>query len=356
LYFQESLAHQICDLINVSWKIWLAVFIAVIPIAITKSVYPMDSETAKKEMSSYVNWYLIVTLLLTALTGLTVFQISRLRKRLLTAVDGLISFQGSGSTISSEDEDSQHEDSEDSDDHLSDMEKRFPKWCQFLADCLQFLSLSLCFCLGSYILHLLHNLGYYGDYLTFHQAVYHVIFILVFIGSLLLLFPLALVEITSVQAFVVPDEDVLATITTLVRDARQDLALIGGELRDMAQTAGYTDEEGPRSAEAWAVEKLTETNGGDPTIMRMQFKHVCTQIGVKLQVYRALGVFDLVDNEHAAQLDRGNSLGLKVKNCCEDFVDVQISVEELVDSAFRSAVEAVMSTRSRATRSETIHA
>jgi hypothetical protein len=358
LYFQESLAHQICDLINVSWKIWLAVFVAVIPIAIVKTVSGMDSENAKTEMGAYVNWYLFFTLLLTALTGLTIFQISRLRKRLMVAVNGLISFQGSGSTISDgdADEESQREDSEDSDDHLSDIEKAFPWWCQFLADCLQFLSLSLCFCLGSYVLHLIHNLGYYGDYLTVHKAVYHLIFILVFVVSLLVLFPFALVELTSIQAFVVPDEDVLTTITTIVRDARQDLALIADELRDMARTAGYVDEEGPRSAEAWAVQKLTETNGGDPTIMRMQFKDVCAQIGIKLQTYRALGVFDLVDNEHAAKLDRGDSLGLKVKNCCEDFVDVQISVEELVDSAFRSAVEAVMSTRSRATRSETIHA
>merc|ERR1712107_249220 len=110
----------------------------------------------------------------------------------------------------------------------------------------------------------------------------------------------------------------------------------GDELRDMARKAGYAYEKGPRSAEAWAVQKLTEINGGDPTIMRMQFNQVCSGIGIKLQAYRALGVFDLVDNEHAAKLDRGNSLCLKVKNCCEDFVDVQVSVEELVDSAFRS--------------------
>merc|ERR1712060_113458 len=89
-----------------------------------------------------------------------------------------------------------------------------------------FESLIVCFLLGMYVMHLTYNLKTYKTEMGAAVWMYHVGFLVPLLVSLVVLFPLGLVELTSIQAFTTPDMEMLHTICDEVRQAHMDLCLI----------------------------------------------------------------------------------------------------------------------------------
>ncbi|CAK0810418.1 unnamed protein product [Prorocentrum cordatum] len=222
------------------------------------------------------------------------------------------------------DEDSEDEDS-DADD-LDDVEEPLQWWSDFMAWLMQFESLSVCFLLGMYVMHLTYNLKVYKDELSYDVWWYHLGFLVPLLFSLLVLFPLGLVELTTVQAFSAPDQEVLHTIVSEVRQAHTDLVFIQNKVTGLTQ------------GKAKAL--LLNANGGDDTVKRMDLMSLLVSIDVHLTKERALGVFDLVDQEHDdTGVTRGKTMKLKVKNCLEDAIDTQVPIDDLLDSARKAKMD-----------------
>ncbi|CAK0893908.1 unnamed protein product [Prorocentrum cordatum] len=57
MYFQESLAHQICDLINITWVTWLVSFIFLLPMVVYKGFIAADAA----KTPAYINGFLFTT-------------------------------------------------------------------------------------------------------------------------------------------------------------------------------------------------------------------------------------------------------------------------------------------------------
>jgi len=185
--------------------------------------------------------------------------------------------------------------------------------------------------LGMYVMHIMYNLKKSSTDLDYPVWVYHASFLVPLLGSLLFLFPLGLVELTSIQAFTTPDMEMLHTICDEVRQAHTDLCFI------REKVVGYSSAK-KDEAIAWATERLLEENG-DRTITRSDMQRVLLAIDVRLPMLRALKVFDLVDQEHEAKSDDEEDVLLKVKNCFEDATDKQIPIVDLLDSAFKAQMD-----------------
>lgn len=320
MYFQESLAHQICDLINITWVTWLVTFIALLPMVLYKGFVVEDPAS----LQAYVNGFLITTWAFGMLTLVTVLKIRQLRGKLYRSVDGYLRERRPAEM----DADSEDE----SVSQLEEVEEDMHWWSEFLAGLMQFESLIVCFLLGMYVMHLSYNLKTYKAEMGAAVWMYHVGFLVPLLVSLVVLFPLGLVELTSIQAFTTPDMEMLHTICDEVRQAHMDLCLIRDRI-----LSHPSSKMGPGAIE-WAKEKLLEENG-DHTITRSDMQRVLLAIDVRLPMERALKVFDLVDQEHEARDNEEKSFMLKVKNCCEDTVDHQVPIDDLLDSAFKAQMD-----------------
>ncbi|CAK0893907.1 unnamed protein product [Prorocentrum cordatum] len=205
-------------------------------------------------------------------------------------------------------------------------------WSDFMAWLMQFESLAVCFLLGMYVMHLTYNLKIYNDDLSYPALWYHLGFLVPLLFSLVVLFPLGLVELTTVQAFSAPDQEVLHTIISEVRQAHTDLVFIQHQVTGLGSSSTET-------SEGRAKALLLHANGGDDTVKRMDLMGLLVSIDVHLTKERALGVFDLVDQEHEAGVTRSKSLVLKVKNCLEDAIDIQVPIDDLLDSARKAKMD-----------------
>jgi hypothetical protein len=329
MYFQESLAHQICDLINITWVTWLVTFIVLLPMVFYKSFVGTDPAKTKVQVNGYINGYLFTTWCFSLLTLATVVIIRVQRGKLYAAVDRYLK-------TNRPDEVNSDSEGEDSDlDDLESIEEKMRWWSDFSAWLMQFLSLIDCFLLGMYVMHITFNLQYYEKkgYVEYPVWWYHVGFLVPLLVSLVVLFPLGLVELTSIQAFSTPDQDVLHTIVSEVRQAHTDLCFIQNKI--MSQGGSSTE-----AAQARAKALLLKANDDDDTVKRMDLMSLLVSIDVHLTTQRALAVFDLVDQEHEARGDtRNKSLALRVKNCFEDAIDVQVPIDDLLDSALKATMD-----------------
>jgi len=315
MYFQESLAHQICDLINITWVTWLVSFLLLLPMVFYKIFIATDAA----KTPAYINGFLFTTFFFCLLTLATVVKIRLLRGKLYVAVNRYLKTHRPDEM----DEDSEDEDSDV--DDLDDVEEPLQWWSDFMAWLMQFESLSVCFLLGMYVMHLTYNLKIYKDELSYGVWWYHLGFLVPLLFSLFVLFPLGLVELTTVQAFSAPDQEVLHTIVSEVRQAHTDLVFIQNKITGLTQGKAKT--------------LLLNANGGDDTVKRMDLMSLLVSIDVHLTKERALGVFDLVDQEHEAKSDEEEDVLLKVKNCFEDATDKQIPIVDLLDSAFKAQMD-----------------
>jgi len=323
LYFQESLAHQICDLINITWVTWLVTFIVLLPMVVYKGFLVTDAA----KTAAYINGFLFTTWFFLLLTLATVIQIRLLRGKLYAAVDGYLK----ATRVDEVDEDSEDEDN-DTDD-LEVVDKSMEWWSDFLAWLMQFESLCICFILGMYVMHLSYNLKVYGHDLSYPVLWYHLGFLLPLLLSLVVLFPLGLVELTSIQAFSAPDQEVLHTIIAETRQAHTDLVFIQSKIMSLGSSKTEAAQEKARTI-------LINANGGDDTVKRMDMIDLLVSIDVHLTKQRSLAVFDLVDQEHEATgVTRNNTVALKVKNCLEDAIDRQVPIDDLLDSAARATMD-----------------
>jgi len=317
MYFQESLSHQICDIINITWVTWLVTFIVLLPVVVYKSFIATDHAKA----SAYINGFLFTTWFFCLLTLATVVKIRLLRGKLYNALDGYLKTHRPDEV----DEDSEDEDSDAED--LADVEQPMQWWSEFMAWLMQFESLIVCFLLGMYVMHLTYNLKIYKDDLSYPALWYHLGFLLPLLFSLFVLFPLGLVELTTVQAFSAPDQEVLHTIISEVRQAHTDLVFIQNKITGLGG-AGQ------------AKTLLLNANDGDDTVKRMDLMSILVSLDVHLTKGRALGVFDLVDQEHEATgVTRNKSMVLKVRNCLEDAIDTQVPIDDLLDSALKAKMD-----------------
>ncbi|CAK0874898.1 unnamed protein product [Prorocentrum cordatum] len=316
MYFQESLAHQICDLINITWVTWLVSFLLLLPMVFYKIFIATDAA----KTPAYINGFLFTTIFFCLLTLATVVKIRLLRGKLYVAVNRYLKTHRPDEM----DEDSEDEDSDV--DDLDDVEEPLQWWSDFMAWLMQFESLSVCFLLGMYVMHLTYNLKVYKDELSYGVWWYHLGFLAPLLFSLLVLFPLGLVELTTVQAFSAPDQEVLHTIVSEVRQAHTDLVFIQNKVTGLTQGKAKT--------------LLLNANGGDDTVKRMDLMSLLVSIDVHLTKERALGIFDLVDQEHeATNVSRGKTMQLKVRNCLEDAIDTQVPIDDLLDSARKAKMD-----------------
>jgi hypothetical protein len=329
MYFQESLAHQICDLINITWVTWLVTFIVLLPMVFYKSFVGTDPAKTKVQVNGYINGYLFTTWCFSLLTLATVVIIRVQRGKLYAAVDRYLK-------TNRPDEVNSDSEGEDSDlDDLESIEEKMRWWSDFSAWLMQFLSLIDCFLLGMYVMHITYNLQYYEEkgYVKYPTWYYHVGFLVPLVTSLVVLFPLGLVELTSIQAFSTPDQEVLHTIIAEVRQAHTDLVFIQNKIMGL----GYSSLE---AAQAKARAVLLDANDGDDTVKRGDLMGVLVSIDVHLPMLRAMAVFDLVDQEHEATgVTRNKSVVMKVKNCLEDALDVQVPIDDVLDSAQKAKMD-----------------
>merc|ERR1712203_665865 len=123
---------------------------------------------------------------------------------------------------------------------------------------LQLWAVLQCFMLGFFVMHISYNL----DYVHWSTAMaWKVCFMSACALGLAIIGPLALLELTSVQAFVSPSTDVLSSIKAQVSEVWSDLDHIRRQMEDSARSAGYTEKDGGKCPQSWAKVELGKVSG-----------------------------------------------------------------------------------------------
>merc|ERR1712060_525495 len=129
-------------------------------------------------------------------------------------------------------------------------------------------------------MHITYNLKVYKDEISYPALWYHLSFLVPLVGSLVVLLPLGLVELTSIQAFAAPDQEVLHAIISEVRQAHTDLVFIQDKIMSLGSST--------QSAQAKAKAVLLDANGDDETVKRMDLMGLLVSIDVHLTSLRSL--------------------------------------------------------------------
>lgn len=297
LYFQEALTSSICDLIDINWITWVIACIMVAPMVLIKHEFPVDkasgwvcSETtvpfnASNSSSNqaigsrrlgasengaydylkgchfdynseyakhYQMMWLTFTFTSVIVTLMTYLFTRHLRHDLYSVLSDLL-------------EEEVLETKDGSDTSLKSERDRMAWWCPIMKQMVQVEALVMSFFLGMYVLHLRGLL---------------LLNMVAFLVGLLIIQPLAILELSSVQAFVVTDHELLDSISQQVIQVLLDLKLVRHQLE----------------AHPDAIQAFIKANGGE-RITKRSLQADLAAINVYISASRAEAIFNYLDTE-----------------------------------------------------------
>jgi len=323
-YFNESLANQICNLININWKTWVITCLISLPMVYIKS------QQHKTEENTYIFGYADLEWILVLLILVTWVVIRMLRNKLYSTLDKAGDPDEAGKDVDVKDKllGGEH-------GSAQQLIEKQARWSNILALVLQLEAVLMCFLAGMYVMHMSYNI----DYVHWSTALlWKGLFVAGCVIGLFLLGPLALLELTSIQAFVDPDDDVLSSIMAQVNEIWSDCEHIRRQMESKSYAAGSH-----ASAKEWAKKELTKVNGTD-TIAKSTLQKDLSAMGIRISKRNAKNIFDHLDVNSSDRASTGGTLRSspsmrKMKDAAKSILEHQISVDTFIDMVFESHMD-----------------
>lgn len=339
-YFDETLAFEICELINISWKTWLVFFVLCLPMIFEKAwqhhgMDGQDEKAMESEISfeSYLLGFEAFSLGVVLVLFLTWVFIRKLRNELYwtlaNAPDGVARAEPDQAGYRRPSTDANLADKVIGRGG-GDMLDRMKYWCGILPLMLQITSLALCFMLGIYFMHLSYNTDHTAPRLA-GAVVLKVIFVTAFVVGLMILGPLALLEVSSIKAFACPDEEVMTAVIDQVHEVWKDVEDIRQQMETKANRANLQPKQ-------WAIDELCRVNGDD-TILKSDLQKDLGAIGIRISKKNAANIFNFLDLKYDAGLSFKDMLkrigGVhEVIDASRSLMEHQIKVDVLINFIF----------------------
>jgi hypothetical protein len=324
LYFDESLANQICNFINIKWETWLVAFCVTLPMILYKAM-PHRTVTGW-----YIAFFALVEWGLVLLIFATGYYARKLREELYATLSNAsddIPLPDEAGTADVTDELLGGEPGSG-----KEMIERMKYRSNKLALLLQIESTLLCFSAGIYLMHVTGNI----DYGHASVVLWKIIFNSGNILGLVVLGPLALLEVTSIQAFADPDQEVMKSIMDQVNEVWTSFAEIRRQIEQKGYDAGYTTKYGDNSPKVWAKMELTKVNG-DATIAKSDLKGNLKLMGIRVSGKNAKAIFKYLEVERDAAVGTKNLLAeSSTLDAARALVESQIPVDTFIDIVFES--------------------